>query len=149
MEGIFVSMMSMFKEIKDSDNKWDTIKGLLKDRPTRAANMRMFAWDLAIIAAIALLAQLIDWPEMKEEDPYLYSVLRGVVRSANDLSVLSVAGTAVSSEPIPSIAYWKDVNDSFWLAATGDGHFANVALSNFGITRPLATPITNWLYPND
>jgi len=148
MEGIFVSFSSMFKELRESNYKLNVLGEMVKDpfrsnpnNPTRAANMRLFMSDLAVVFLIWLLFHLIDFKSLKDESPFTYQLANAVFRSSQDGNVMRIMGTALSNEPIASFSYFKDLYDGFWNTLTGDQKLGNFLLSNTGATRVFAAPI--------
>lgn len=155
MEGILISLVSMFNELKQADDKASLFMSMIKDpfkddpdHPVRASNLKLLASDLGIVLAVFLLFGLIDMDDLERDEDFSYRMLRAFMRSSQDLNPAALVGTVLSGKPIASLSYISDVSNSFWKVVTGDEKFAKFLFSNTGMTRLYSEPIMNALYPN-
>lgn len=139
MEGVLVSWGRLLNNIYTSKGNVSEAMKLLKEDKLMKGNITKSVADVAVFSIIAALCSSIDWPEFKEESPYLGRFAWTVSKAGDDLFVVNNLKAVVSPQSmVPSFSYLIKAADTVPTFFNNPNAGARAVMNQSGMLRPFS-----------
>ncbi len=112
MEGYLVSFKRLLQNVYKSKGNIKEVMQLLNQDDLMKGNLKKVSGDIAVFSIITALVASIDWPEFKEDSPYLSRFTYTVGKASDDLFIGNNIAAAINPQSLfPSVSYlWKSAS---------------------------------------